>query len=199
MNHQEFIRWHDYHRLGFPGLSAWLQENVGQIRYWEQSLAPVPYHVAVNATDQLLIEENAIPYSNHVRFIRSYYAAQQDPHGKTHCWGPRIKDDQLTAECTLCMDYGVVSVLSPATLANARAGKERFAIQPCALACDCLRGDERLKGLGLQYEHGHLLIRVDDVVERAVDLLVAGECSDTGLAMCAASVMLVQEHDRRGR
>lgn len=202
MNSADFRRWLDYHRSAFPGLTAWLSDNPGQVEHWSKALSPVAFFVAKNATDAMVVDEDAPrPYSEHCRYIRMYSARQQPQHGELHNWGPRLKEGHLVANCPRCMDYGVVSVVSPTSLALAfRHDGRRFSVSYCVIACDCTLGDqlasarERAKRKVVQWQEGHCLIRADDVIDQATTLIEDGEHEDWADALRDAAHRLVSDY-----
>ena len=170
MNNREFNQWLDHHKTAYPGLSAWLRTNLGQLDHWERTLSAVTLVEARNASDAM-VEKDEQPkgYSEHARWIRRIAMESRGVAGRSsEPAGPQVRDGHLTAHCTRCMDYGVVSVLGPSTIKRLRTNDENHSVLTCAIACDCSRGNMHARKLP-RWQAGYMLIRYDDVLDRMAD------------------------------
>ena len=196
MNSVEFTRWMDYHKGAYPGLSAWLKANTDQIDHWERMLSRIELHQAKSATDSLVEgDEQPKGYGEHPRWIRRIAIAASGGNIESYEKrqdGPRVVDDQLVAECPLCMDYGIVSVLSPDCLKRLWNNDRRQHLSTCAIACHCHRGQKRRMA---HWQDGHALFRIEDVIDQAAE--EAGHYATCIDAEWAVAKRMLSEFDAR--
>jgi hypothetical protein len=174
MDNPDFRNWLDYHRGAYPGLSAWLKTNPDQLDHWERILSRLELWQARAATDAMAAsDEQPKGYGEHARAIRRIAMAAAGIHQEGYeqrTEGPTIIDDHLVAQCPRCMDYGIVSVLSPECLRRLWADDERQSLSTCIVACDCERGRVKSRNMKLpQWQEGHALFRYEDILDAAID------------------------------
>lgn len=174
MDSRDFRQWWDYHRGAYPGLAAWAKNNPDQLEHWERILKQTTLPQAKSATDSLVAtDEQPKGYGEHPRWIRRIAMAASGGDVETYekrQEGPRVKDDQLVADCPRCMDFGIVSVLSPDCLKRLWKNDASKGLTTCVIACDCELGRRKSRTLRVpQYQSGHALFRADDVRELAID------------------------------
>jgi hypothetical protein len=165
----DFDRWLEYHATAYGGFGKWVAENNDQVRFMRRLLEAYTIDELQAATDRLYaLDEQPRGYGEHARRIRQLIVAAGGHAGQSDSIGPRVIDEHLTAECWRCLDYGIVSVLSPATLKRLRTQSTEHSLTTCVVACNCRRGNAARKRL-VQWADGHCLIRIDDVLDAAVD------------------------------
>lgn len=197
MTPAEFTRWLDYHKTAYPNLAKWLKENIRQQAIWERILSAVGFPEAKCATDAMLeLDDQPRSYGDHPRWVKRLALEAGHGHGDAKAQlseGPRIKDDRLVADCWRCMDYGVVSVLSPSCLKRLWRDDRSQHLTTCALACDCIRGQRKRLP---HWQDGHALIRIDDVIDQAAER--SREFADILDAQWhVARELLMQHHESR--
>lgn len=167
----DFDRWIDYHGKAYPGFAKWIADNDAQVRFLRRLLEQYTIDQLSSATDRMYaLEDQPRGYGEHGRKIRQLVveaggASQQS--NERH--GPELRDGRLVANCWRCMDYGLVSVLSPSTLRRIRSNDQSHCLATCSVACDCQRGQQmsrRIQRLP-QWADGHCLIRYEDVIDEA--------------------------------
>lgn len=168
----DFDRWLDYHCTAYPGMLKWLSDeaNKGQVAHMRRLLDRYTVEQLSAATDALYEMHNQpAGYSNHARAVRDLVREQTAGGGDSKVMaGPRVVGGELTAACWRCMDYGIVSVLNPATLKRLRDPEQApTVLGTCCVACDCDAGHhhQRLP----TWSHNHCLIRFDDVSDEACE------------------------------
>jgi len=193
VNGPDFRQWLAYHRGAYPGLAAWLRTNADQLDHWERILCNVELHAAKSATDAIVASEDQPKgYGEHPRWVRRIAMAGQPMAERQQQLGPQVKDDRLVANCRHCMDYGVVSVLSPSCLRRVWQDDRHLHLTTCALACNCERGQRvRLP----RWQDGHALIRIDDVLDQAIN--EAAQHADLKDAEWAVARRLLLEHHEK--
>ena len=161
----DFDRWLKYHGKAYSGFAKWINENKDQVRFMRRILEQYTIEQLSGATDRLYaLDDQPRGYGEHARRIRQIIASDCGTVGQSDHYGPTVRDDHLTGNCWRCLDYGVVSVLSPATLKRIRNSDPSHGLLTCALACDCERGRKQKL---TQWRDGHCLIRYEDVIDEA--------------------------------
>lgn len=194
----DFARWLDYHGGAYPAFLEWIDkaENKPHVEHMRRLLGPYTYDQLVAATDALFrAESQPRGFGSHARAIRQHVAVDSHEEQK---YGPRLIDDCLTAECSRCMDNGVIEVLSPGTLRILWRNPDRGenVLRTCMIACECNRGSRKARQLKLvQYQDNHALIPYEQVFEMVVS---AGGSYDSVLdaEWHVARAMLLEHHDK---
>ena len=174
MDSSEFREWLDYHRKAYPGLVPWLKTNDGQSEHWERILGQITLPQAKAATDDLVSgEDQPKGYGEHPRWIRRIAMAASGAGVESYERreeGPRVKDDRLIASCHRCMDFGIVSVLSPKCLKRVWLDDASKGLETCVVACNCANGAKKSRTLRIpQWQDGHALIRIDELIDESVE------------------------------
>jgi hypothetical protein len=161
----DFDRWLEYHTEAYAGFGKWITDNPDQVRFMRRLLEPYGITQLQSATDRLYaLDDQPRGYGEHARKIRQIISESGGP-GDSQPTGPEVRDDHLTARCWRCMDYGSVSVLSPATLKRMHAGDSSHGLMTCAVACNCDAGRKytRLP----KWSNSANLVRYEDVLDYA--------------------------------
>jgi hypothetical protein len=153
---------------------AWFKTNDGQSEHWDHILGQVSLPQAKSATDDLVAgDDQPKGYGEHPRWIRRIAMAKSGGGVESYEKreeGPRVKDDRLVASCHRCMDFGIVSVLSPKTLKRLWADDASKGLMTCVVACNCGLGVKKSRVLRIpQWQDSHALIRIDDVIEESIE------------------------------
>jgi hypothetical protein len=188
----DFEHWLVHHGKAYPGFAEWIESHPDQIDHLRRLLARYTRQQLEAATDALY-EQDTQPngYSHHGRAIRrlivessgaGYQAAVQR--------GPQHLGDELVAACIRCMDFGLVEVLSPATIKRLAANDPSRGLMTCLLACSCGLGERESKIHRIpRWQDGHMLIRYEDVLDL--------HCSSHRAEWEIAHEMFLEAHDRR--
>ena len=174
MNDNEFARWLDHHKGAYPGLGIWIKTNPDQFDHWRRILGQVEYFHAMSATDSMVAgDDQPKGYGEHPRWLRRIATAASGSNVETYerrQEGPQVVDDRLVAECWRCMDYGIISVLSPACLRRVWNDDRSKHLSTCVIACDCQLGQKKARTLRVpQFKAGHALFHYDEVMDKAIE------------------------------
>ncbi len=165
----EFRLWLKHHKGAYPGLAIWLKANPDQIAHWGRLVELFDLAEAIAATNRLVeAEDQPRGYKDHPREIKARILADRGVSGRVpEKHGPVVQHDCLVSSCARCQDYGVISILSPRTVKQLRAG-ECHGLVTCVIACDCANGYRWAKTLP-RWSDRHSFVRYDDVLNCMAD------------------------------
>ena len=181
----DYQRWWDYHCQMFSGFGKFMADNPAQPRMVKRMLEPYSLEKLQEATEAMFEAPKKPFFGNHAAWIRDYM--RSDLLGDSEIsHGPTVTDDQLTAKCTRCMDYGLVSVLSPGTLRRLRRGQTGV-LTTCSVVCDCRAGNGRR---GVRWDGRPSLVPYEPIMDEAVSNPRPGMSLDERMWAIASEIVL---------
>ena len=195
MDDVDFRLWMKHHNDAYPGLAAWLKSNPGQVKTWKRILVGFELDELIKATDSLVERlEQPRGYSDHPRDLKAIVLNSRGTDGrKEKRRGPIVKDGHLVAKCPICMDHGIVSILSPKTISALDSG-ECKGLNTCCCACKCEAGEEYLQGGRLRKygTTGYPMVVWEHILDAGATELVGHTLEEV------AAILLEREREQNG-
>jgi len=170
MSEETLAAWLEYHAGAYPGFGKWLRTNPDQVKHIGRTLYGLELVKLREATDLLYaLPDQPQGYGSHARRVAELVRQTEGgPHGIDDTYGPKLVGGILVASCPRCMDYALVEVLNPRTIAALKAGTcERLAT--CMIRCDCAKGKAHPLRSAPIWSAGFPLISYADLVQTVME------------------------------